>query len=470
RLQQARYPRNVYGAFDDVPDLVARALLYVEDRELLDPSRPTMNPVVDWDRFGMAVVQQGLKAVGLEHRSFGASTLATQLEKFRHSPGGITHDGKDKLRQMASATLRVYRGGAENLPARRRLLLDYLNSLPLAAQPGYGEVSSLGDGLQAWFGSDFAEVNRVLANPEAPIEQRALHFKQVLALVLAVRRPSYYLGHDAAALEQLTDSHLRRMAREQVIPASLASAAERQPLQLRERASVSPLVDFTQQKGLNLARTQLLGLLGVKSLYELDRIDLAATTTLDASVQREVTGFLRSLAKPERIAELGLDGEKLLRADDPAKLVYSFTLYERGEGMNRLRVNADNLDQPLDINAGAKLDLGSTAKLRTLVSWLELIAAAHARYSGLAEAEQGRASLHPKDRLSGWVLDYLAANPGAGLRETLEAAMQRQYSASPAQAFYTGGGLHTFGNFEREDNGRVLSVAEATRRSVNLVY
>ncbi|MFM7784446.1 MAG: glycosyl transferase family 51, partial [Gammaproteobacteria bacterium] len=55
-------------------------------------------------------------------------------------------------------------------------------------------------------------------------------------------------------------------------------------------------------------------------------------------------------------------------------------------------------------------------------------------------------------------------------RETLEAAMQRQYSASPAQAFYTGGGLHTFGNFEREDNGRVLSVAEATRRSVNLVY
>ncbi|MFM7785292.1 MAG: transglycosylase domain-containing protein, partial [Gammaproteobacteria bacterium] len=421
RLQQARYPRNVYGAFDDVPDLVARALLYVEDRELLDPSRPTMNPVVDWDRFGMAVVQQGLKAVGLEHRSFGASTLATQLEKFRHSPGGITHDGKDKLRQMASATLRVYRGGAENLPARRRLLLDYLNSLPLAAQPGYGEVSSLGDGLQAWFGSDFAEVNRVLANPEAPIEQRALHFKQVLALVLAVRRPSYYLGHDAAALEQLTDSHLRRMAREQVIPASLASAAERQPLQLRERASVSPLVDFTQQKGLNLARTQLLGLLGVKSLYELDRIDLAATTTLDASVQREVTGFLRSLAKPERIAELGLDGEKLLRADDPAKLVYSFTLYERGEGMNRLRVNADNLDQPLDINAGAKLDLGSTAKLRTLVSWLELIAAAHARYSGLAEAEQGRASLHPKDRLSGWVLDYLAANPGAGLRETLEA-------------------------------------------------
>jgi membrane peptidoglycan carboxypeptidase len=138
QLQSARYPRNVYDSFESVPDLVARALLYVEDRELLDPSRPTMNPVVDWERLGMAVAQQGLKTVGLPHKTFGASTLATQLEKFRHSPGGITQDSHDKLVQMISATLRVYRDGAENLPARKRLLLDYLNSLPLAAQPGYG--------------------------------------------------------------------------------------------------------------------------------------------------------------------------------------------------------------------------------------------------------------------------------------------------------------------------------------------
>lgn len=469
-LQSARYPRHVYSSFEAVPDLVARALLYVEDRELLDPSRPTMNPVVDWERLGMAVVQQGMKTVGLPAKVFGASTLATQLEKFRHSPDGITHDSHDKLVQMVSATLRVYRDGAENLPARRRLLLDYLNSLPLAAQPGYGEVASLGDGLEAWFGADFDTVNRVLATPDAPIAERARYFKQVLALVLSVRRPSYYLGKDTAPLAELTDSHLRRMAADKVIPVSLAEAALDVPLELRGRARASPLVDYTKQKGVNLARTQLLGLLGVHSLYELDRLDLDVNATLDAGVQKEVTAFLRSLAKPERITELRLDGEHLMRAADPSKVIYSLTLYERGNGVNRLRINADNLDQPLDINSGAKLDLGSTAKLRTLLSWLELIAAEHARFSEPSGAAEGMLSLHPRDRLSAWVLDYLTMNPGASLRQTLEAAMQRQYSASPAQSFYTGGGVLSFSNFDKDDNGRILTVAEATRRSVNLVF
>ncbi len=75
-----------------------------------------------------------------------------------------------------------------------------------------------------------------------------------------------------------------------------------------------------------------------------------------------------------------------MRANDPGKVIYSLTLYERGQGYNRLRINADNLDQPLDINAGAKLDLGSTAKLRTLISWLELIAGAHERYRVMSSA------------------------------------------------------------------------------------
>ncbi|MBK7170165.1 MAG: transglycosylase domain-containing protein [Gammaproteobacteria bacterium] len=469
-VQQARYPRTVYPDFESIPQLVVQALLFVEDRELLDESRPTMNPVVDWERLAMAVAQQGLKTLGRDHKVIGASTLATQLEKFRHSPDGITRDPRDKLYQMAAASLRVYSQGRYTLEARRRLLLDYLNSLPLAAQAGYGEVSSLGDGLQAWYGSDFAEVNRTLAAVDAPLADRALYYKQALSLILSVRRPSYYLGQDTAALAELTNSYLRRMASEGAIARSLADAALTVPLSIRQRAGASPVIDFTRQKGMNLARARLLPLLDVRSLYELDRLDLSVRTSLDAEVQRGVTEFLRSLAMPETIEHLGLTGARLLRANDPSKVIYSLTLYERGQGYNRLRINADNLDQPLDINAGAKLDLGSTAKLRTLLSWLELIAGAHERYRLMSARELAAVDVHPRDRLSAWVIAHLQANPGAGLRSTLEAAMQRQYSASTAQTFYTGGGAHTFANFERADNVRVLSVAEALRRSVNLVF
>jgi hypothetical protein len=52
----------------------------------------------------------------------------------------------------------------------------------------------------------------------------------------------------------------------------------------------------------------------------------------------------------------------------------------------------------------------------------------------------------------------------------LERALDRRYSASPAESFFTGGGVHHFNNFNASDNGRVLTVREATARSVNLVY
>lgn len=52
----------------------------------------------------------------------------------------------------------------------------------------------------------------------------------------------------------------------------------------------------------------------------------------------------------------------------------------------------------------------------------------------------------------------------------LNAAIDRTYSANPAETFFTGGGNHTFSNFETQDNHRILTVREAFERSVNLVF
>ena len=52
----------------------------------------------------------------------------------------------------------------------------------------------------------------------------------------------------------------------------------------------------------------------------------------------------------------------------------------------------------------------------------------------------------------------------------LDAALDRKYSANPEERFFTGGGLHVFHNFKRQDDHQVLSVREATLDSVNLVY
>lgn len=480
-LFAARFPQRVYGRFEAVPPLVVDALLFIENRDLLDAQRPRLNPAIEWSRLARAVTDQALHRVDQSHPTPGGSTLATQIEKYRHSPEGRTESIREKMRQVASASLRAYLDGEETLPRRRQIATDYLDTMPLAARAGFGEVHGLGDGLWAWYGRDFGEVNRLLADhgdgapqPADLLARQALAFKQVLSLLIAQRRPSHFLGGGVSGekgLSQLTDSYLRVMAEAGVIPAALSDAVLPLALKLHLQPAAPGSVAFSERKAATALRSRLSGLLEVHRAYDLDRLDLEAASSLDDEVQRAATTLLRSLGDRAAAKAAGLVGSRLLNeGDDPGRLVFGFTLFERGEHANRLRVQTDNLDQPFDINEGTRLDLGSTAKLRTLVTYLELVGELHARWSGLDAAQLAVLAVDERDALGRWARHYLSRAEDRSLPAMLEAAMERRYSASPAEAFFTGGGLHRFENFEPEDNARVLSVREALRRSVNLVF
>ena len=83
-------------------------------------------------------------------------------EKYRHSESGRTASPLDKLRQLTAASLRAYRDGPDSTASRQEIVLDYLNTMPLAAAPGYGEVHGLGNGLRAWFDLDLDGVESAL--------------------------------------------------------------------------------------------------------------------------------------------------------------------------------------------------------------------------------------------------------------------------------------------------------------------
>ena len=91
------------------------------------------------------------------------STLATRLEKLRHSPDGHTGSVAEKMRQVISASLRAYDKGPNTIGAQREIICDYINSMPLAATKNRREVIGLADGLHDWYGADFATVNRLLS-------------------------------------------------------------------------------------------------------------------------------------------------------------------------------------------------------------------------------------------------------------------------------------------------------------------
>jgi membrane peptidoglycan carboxypeptidase len=469
----ARFPERTYARFGAVPPLVVASLLFIENRELLDGDSPRRNPAIEWDRLAAVLRDSVVKLVDPGLNLPGGSTLATQIEKYRHAPAGRTEDASAKLRQMASASLRAYRNGPDTAGVRRQLVVDYLNSTPLSARTGFGEVNGVGDGLWAWFGTDFELANRLLRAPagDADTLAQARIYKQVLALLLAQRRPSYYLIGGRAALRSLTDSYLRLLGAAGVIDPELECVALEQPLEFLGAPPERPQPPYVELKAANSIRTALLKRLELPGLYQLDRLDLRVETSIDLATQQRVTEVLRRLADPQTAGEMGLYGHRLLEAGASGEpLIYSLTLYERGVGVNHLRIQADNLDQPFDINQGAKLDLGSTAKLRTLITYLEIVAELHAKLAGSAPAELKVAAADAADPLTTWAAGHLVASADRSLPAMLEAAMRRSYSANPWERFFTGGGQHQFANFNPDHNDRTLSVAEAFRHSVNLVF
>ncbi|MEX1256637.1 MAG: transglycosylase domain-containing protein [Gemmatimonadota bacterium] len=500
------YPARVFPSFEAIPPIVWQTLLFIENRTILDPDRPKQNPAVEWSRLIRSVFELGLRFLGREGNVAGASTLATQLEKFRHAPDGLTESPRDKLVQMASASLRGYLGGEETLPARRKIVLDYLNSVPLAAQRGEGEVTGLGDGLWAWYGREFAEANRLLAAVEPggspllpdparvfppgasaaatfwdgpngergvpPISESGAAYREVLSLLIAQRRPSYYLtqGEGREALAQATDQYIGLLESEGVIPRALAAAALEAASEVRSLTVERPPVSFVDRKGVNAVRTQLLGLLGVPRLYDLDRLDLTVRTTLDGDAQRAATDFLVALSDPNFVREGGFDGPRLLDRGEPELVVYSLVLHERTDRGNLVRIQTDNLDAPFNLNESARLELGSTAKLRTLASYLEVVAELYGSYESLTPDSLRALPLSPNDGLALWARAQILGEPEVDLTTFLRRAMGRTYSANPSQRFVTGGGVQTFSNFDDTYDARSLTVTEGFRQSVNLVF
>ena len=473
-LYSARYPRQIFNRFDDIPALVRDTLLFIENRELLRPAHPHQNPAIEWRRLGSAIAMQAVQTIRAELRADGGSTLATQTEKYRHSPQGATRDARDKLRQMVQASLRAYRHGPDTRRARQRIVLDYLNSTPLAGRAGFGEVHGLGDGLWAWFGMDLSQTNELLrrAPDNASTAAAQAHaYRHVLALLLAQRRPSWYLRDGRDKLEELTDSYLRIIHEAGLIDLSLRDQAL--AARLNFPATPPPLSppSFVDHKAINSVRYKLLRLLQANDLYALDRLDLSVETTFNATIQDGVNRHLRQLHNPEYAQAQGLYGRHLFQPNDPIEHIhYSVVIYERTADGHYLRVQTDNFDQPLDMNEGTMLDLGSTAKLRTLVTYLEIVDELYRRLSPRSTSDLWALTATSDDVLTRWVATQLAMTPSLSLSELLDRAMERRYSASPHETFYTGGGVHTFSNFDRLYDHRQVSLNEAFRYSINLPF
>ena len=460
---------QVFRRFEDIPPLLVQTLLFIENRSIGNGAGPQKNPAVDWSRSAKALALYAGRKTGLNLPIEGGSTLATQLEKYRHSPEGRTSSAGDKLRQMLSASLQAYHSGSDTREVREQIILDYLNTMPLAAVPGVGEVHGLGDGLRDWFAMNLSEVRAALEQPE-PTPEKARAYRHALALIYAVHSPTLYLVHERRALEPRIDAYTDLLRSAGVIDAQLLALIHHAQLEFAELRPVDDSPPFVERKAVNAMRLELAELLTVPSLYDLDRLQVQVNSTIDGALQDDVTRLLRRLASPEFVSANGLREPRMLARGDPRQVTYSFLLLESRPEGNFVRVHADTDDAPFDVNEGMKLELGSTAKLRTLAHYLDVMAQLYDELSPVDTAALERREAQARDALTRWAALTLRSNPGLDLKIFLSKALERQYSASPAEVFFTGGGIHRFRNFEPRDNTQVMSVREAVIHSTNLVF
>lgn len=473
-IYSAYRPEYMYENFQEIPEVVLKSLLFIENREILNQKYPFKNPAIEWDRFVKAILEKAKQIFNPAINAPGGSTIATQLQKYRHSREGRTHGIRDKLLQISSASMRSYLFGRDTSNSRRMFILEYINSIPLAALKNYGEVNGLGDGLWAWYGVSFERVNRSLSTLNKSSKEitanQARHFKQVLSLFLAHRRPSFYLLKGVSHLNTLTNNYLGLLAENGVISESLSNTAKTIPLRLKQSAPQPNRYSFVQRKAANAIRTRLLQLLKIQSLYDLDQVDLTVRSTIDNQATERVTRILKQLGDPSVVRTLGLGGYRNLANGDPANVVYSLTIFERKGTANLLRVQTDNYDNPFNINEGSRLDLGSTAKLRTLATYLDIISELHEEYRHKTSIELNAILSGQLDPISQFVARVFIRNKSVPLPDLLEVALNRRYSASPHETFFTGGGIHVFENFNAKDNTTRPTIKHALIHSINLPF
>ena len=219
---------------------------------------------------------------------------------------------------MLSASLRAYQGGTDTLPARRQIVVDYLNSTPLAAAPGYGEVLGLGRwavGLVR--GGARSDEPAALRRRRRLGPARAQAYRRVLSLLLAAAPAVPLPDRGPGRARRVHRPLSSRLARAGVIDHRLRDAALGQRLRFRQTSPPAPS-DWSERKGANLVRARLTSLLGVPALYDLDRLDLTAQSTLDGPVSGG-GGAGRSspcASRPPSTA-LGLRGFHLLERGEP---------------------------------------------------------------------------------------------------------------------------------------------------------
>lgn len=494
-LYSQQYPKNIAPSLESIAVDIVETLCFVEDKDVCDPDMPTnANPAFNGLRVGKAFLQSAHILPGHS----GASTLAVQYDKFMNSPNGQTVDpitGRksfpEKIRQWGSASRDAYASGPDTRNARKKIILDYLNAAPFAGAPGWGEVHGIADALGAFYGTSVEETSHVLSLPrdnmsDDQLKEVAVAYRQVLSLVMSLKMGSKYMNTPAGyeSLQDRVDNYIphmvekghikdprfadmllrTRLKHQDLYKKSVGPAAEHAP---RHKAVDALRIEIAEALGLDLTKDGI--------MHDMDKFDLKVSTTIDKAANDEIRQLLHSLKDPEVAKKYGITGDKKANPALLDEIVFSFLYYKSNEQTNDKVVQVDTNTGWLDVSQGTQLQMGSTMKPWFVEAALRgFIYEAHKKYESLSPEELKAEIARPHGPLTLWTLQHLATErEDKSVTGTLETFVfqLKKYSTNPNEMFFTGGGMHRFKNYRREDDSAgAVTLALAMEKSHNLPH
>jgi len=445
-----------------MPPLVVELLLAQETRPYWR-AVPSYAPVL-LPRFFKVL---GLRALGLTEQ--GGSTIPTQLRKVLSSPGHRTTSMDDKIRQMVGAEFDLYREGFSTEETRKDILLDYANHVFLGGETGYPAVYGFCDGFRRYFNRKIRDVRKDLARSEArssDLRRKASALKQAALLVSIIPLPNKRIKKnedgETPIIERAAQRHITYLEDQGMISPKLAEVARKTKVELRrydlpsERPVMRGMAWTTAKEflreGLNLNQK-------VFNHY-FDGMNIEVYTSYDKALQQALHRTFESRQKQQGEAQK-----------------YSVYLVQSDPASSRVIAEYSSDRQ---FNTKGLLGLGSTAKARVLVEYLQMVEWLHTHRNQIVPLQKGIrelyipnnrfANLNKKttDELTQTLLGWMANTADRSLTEVLEDSVRRKYSAQEV-TFYTGGDPWAPKNLP-PGSLPPMNVADAFTSSNNLVF
>jgi len=506
-----RHKRSVYEYehpyqfknFEHISPFILKALLVWENdklRHLLLPDNKIngetlgdtveLNYLIEGPRVVKSLSEYLQYKITGEGAFSGASTLMTTLEKMTNTPGGRTQSINDKLRQMLGAGLHLNAGDSKG--GIKKALVDFLNTVPMAGGPRThtGELYGFGASYYAWFGDSIDELNEQLNSQDRQVRSQA--FKNICALIVAIRRPSQLLN-EPKVIERQANLLLKRLNQKNLLNSALYVKAKAMKPTWNPQAKEQRQFDYALHREAFSARNQYTQIVrqavakksGVNKARKINlqtvdvmpvTIELSTDAQLEQKIRKVLDEMYSDVAQKSPFVQSNQKGLlNNLTQEELQRIEYAATVLEIDEH-RRWKILA-NTDTQSDVVYNpakqGRFQWGSTAKLRVLVNYLMIIHdEARLLQSELQAFNFERLQRYKKSSVTikRLLSAYIDKHPQASMDDILNWAMSRRISADPGEKFLTGESWHQFHNYQKSDDRKNPNLWQMTTESINLSF